>query len=43
MKRECLKHAKDKENKKKDGEDAKNNRAEVTGGAVTRNVHLIGG
>ena len=43
MKRDCLKCAEDKENKKKDGEDAKNKRVEVTGGAATRNVHVIRG
>ena len=31
MKRDCPKRAKDKENKKKDGENAENKRAEVTG------------
>ena len=43
MKRDCPKHADEKENKKEDGEDAKNKRVEVTGGAATRNVHAIGG
>ena len=43
MKRACPKRAEDTENKKKNGEDVKNKRVEVTGGAATRNVHVIGG
>ena len=43
MKRDCPKRAEEKENKKKDGEDVENKRAEVTRGAATRNVHVIGG
>ena len=34
MKIDCLKRAEDKENKKKDGEDAENKRVEVTGGQL---------
>ena len=34
MKRDCPKCAEEKENKKKDGEDAKNKRAEVTEGQL---------
>ena len=34
MKRDCLKRAEDKENKKKDGEDVKNKRVEVMGGQL---------
>ena len=37
MRRDCPKRAKDKENKKKDGEDSKNKRAEVTG----EQIHAI--
>ena len=43
MKRDCPKRAEDKENKKKDGENVGNKRVEVTGGAVTCNIHVIGG
>ena len=43
MKRGCPKLAEDMKNKKKDREDVKNKRVEVTGGAATRNVHIIRG
>ena len=34
MKRDCPKSAEEKENKKKDGEDARKKRTEVTGGQL---------
>ena len=43
MKRGCPKLAEDMKNKKKDREDVKNKRVEVTGGAATCNVHIIRG
>ena len=36
MKKDCPKRVEEKENKKKDGEEADNKRAEVTGGSYTQ-------